>query len=189
MKRMSCWTALAVSAAFLVFATAASATRVTTTTGGAAATPTLAAVNEGGHVVFANSIANIECSSTLEGKIESHGIGVAASGNLSSWEFIGCTNSWHVTTEKAGSLSITYTSGHNGSVVSNGTLVKTTRFLVPCNYETANTKIGTLTGGNPATLNLEASIPIASGSSELCGGGNAKWEGAYTSDWALYIAS
>ncbi len=177
------------AAAMMAFAASASATKVTTTTGGAAATPTIHAVNESTHVTLANAIANIECTSTVEGKVESHGTGVAAKGNISTLIWPTCTNSWHVTTEKAGSLEVTWTSGHNGSLKSSGALVKTTRFLVPCNYETSGTSIGTVTGGSPATLKIEASIPIAAGSSELCGKGNAKWEGSYVTTSALYVAS
>ena len=176
------------AAALMAFAASASATTVSTTTGGAAATPTIHAVNEGGHVVLANNIINIECGSTVEGTVESHGSGVTAKGNITTLEWPGCTNSWHVTTNKAGSLEVHYTSGHNGELTSSGALVNTTRFGVNCNYETNNTKIGTVTGGNPATLHIEASIPIAEGSSFLCGSGSAKWQGSYVTTSALYVA-
>jgi hypothetical protein len=178
---------LAVVVVAMAFAASASATTVTSTTGGAAATPTIHAVSEGGHVKLVNPIANIECSSTVEGKVESHGGGKPASGVLTTLSFTGCTDNWHVTTEKAGELSVTWTSGHNGTVTSSGAFVKTTRFFVPCNYETKNTKVGTIVGGNPATLKIEASIPIAAGSSELCGEGSGKWEGNYATTSALYV--
>ncbi|HEU4737663.1 MAG TPA: hypothetical protein VFS54_01135 [Solirubrobacterales bacterium] len=186
------------AAAMMAFAASASATYVTTTTGGAVATPSLHAVNEGGHVVLANAIANIECSSTAEGKVESHGHtvvesktkldNVPATGKLSSLSFTGCTNSWHVTVTANGSLSVNWTSGHNGTATSTGTKVTTTRLGVTCNYETNNTAIGTVTGGATATLDISASIPIASGSSGLCGSGNAKWSGSYVTTAPLYIA-
>ncbi len=185
------------AAALMAFAASASATYVTTTTGGAVATPAIHAVNEGGHVVLANAIANIECSSTSEGAVESHGHTVVegetkldstpASGNLTSLSFTGCTNSWHVTVTAAGSLSVEGTGGHNGTASSTGAKVTTTRLGVTCNYETNNTDIGTVTGGNPATLDISASIPIAAGSSGLCGSGNAKWSGSYSTTAALYI--
>ncbi|HEU4739665.1 MAG TPA: hypothetical protein VFS54_11395 [Solirubrobacterales bacterium] len=176
------------AAALMAFAGTAMATSVTTTTGGAAATPTIHAVNEGGHVVLANSIANIECASTSEGKVETHGAGVPASGKLSSLSFTGCTNSWHVTVTAPGTLSVTWSSGHNGTAVSNEAKVTTTRLGVTCNYETKNTAIGTVTGGATATLDISASIPIAAGSSGLCGSGNAKWSGSYVTTSALYVA-
>lgn len=175
------------AAAMMAFAASASATSVSTTTGGAAETPTIHAVNEGGHVTLTNALANIECQSTVEGKVESHGAGVTAKGTLQWLLFTGCTNSWHVTEANPGSLEVHYTSGHNGTLTSSGSLVKATRFGVNCNYETNNTSIGTVTGGNPATLHIEASIPLAAGSSPLCGSGNAKWSGAYVTTSALYI--
>ncbi len=187
---------LAVAAAALMgFVGTASADYVTGTTGGS--TPALNSIkihaeNEKGHVKLANAIATIECTSTVEGTVESHAGGTsggAAEGKISVLNWPTCTNSWHVTTEAKGRLWIDWTSGHNGTLVSDDTLVKTTRFLVPCNYETNHTHIGTVTGGNPATLHIEASIPIAAGSSELCGSGNAKWEGNYVTTSQLYVVN
>jgi len=179
-----------IAAAFLLsiaLVAPAAATVVSTTTGGAAATPTIHAVSEGGHVKLANAIANIECGATFELKIESHGTGKAAEGSLSNLAFTSCTNSWHVTVSS--SLSLSYTSGHNGKVTSTGTKLTATRLGITCNYETKNTSFGTFTGGNPATVDLEASIPLASGSSFLCGSGNAKLEGSYSTTSALYVAA
>jgi len=176
------------AAAMMAFAASASATSVTSTTGGATTTPTIHAVNDNGkHVVLANSIANIECQSTVEGKVESHGTGVTAKGAISTLTFTGCTNEWHVTTVKPGTLEVHWTSGHNGTLTSTGANVTTTRFGVTCNYETSNTDIGLVTGGSPATLDIEANIPIAAGSSFLCGSGSAKWSGGYTTTAALFI--
>jgi len=179
------------AAAMMAFAGTASATYVTSTTGGATSEAPIHAINEGGHVVLANSIANIECASTSEGKVESDKVGdakVAATGILTKLEFTGCTNSWHVTVNNAGTLSVNWSAGHDGLATSNEANVTTTRFGVTCNYETSNTPIGTVTGGNPATLDINASIPIAAGSSFLCGSGNAKWSGSYVTTAALYIA-
>jgi hypothetical protein len=179
------------AAALMAFAGTASATYVTTSTGGETAEPAIHAVNEGGHVKLANPIANIECSSTVEGKVESHKVEdatVPASGKISTLDFTGCTNSWHVTTTKPGTLSVLWENKHNGQLSSNGALVNTTRFGINCNYETKNTAIGTVTGGNPATLAISASIPLAEGSSPLCGSGNAAWSGSYVTTDSLYIA-
>ncbi|HEU4738473.1 MAG TPA: hypothetical protein VFS54_05245 [Solirubrobacterales bacterium] len=191
MKHFKIFASLAVAAVTTMgFAASASATSITTTTGGAAATPSIHAVNEGGHVTFTNSIANIECSSTIEGSIIEHGAGEPAEWELSSLSFTGCTNSWHVTVTALGTLSINWTSGHNGSVVSNGTKITTTRLGVTCNYVTNGTGVGTLTGGATATLDLSASIPLGAGSSGLCSKtGNAKWSGAYVTTSSLYVAS
>ncbi len=187
---------LAIVGAMALAATASAAsegTVVTSETGGEAVKPTIHAVSEGGHLTLTNSIASITCNSTLEGKVEEDGHRIVASetrtdatGPLTVLTFSTCTNSWHVTTEKAGTISLEATSGYDATVKSSGALVKATRFLVPCNYETSNTTIGTFTGGNPATVHVAASIPKAAGSSELCGAGNAKWEGNYVMTSALY---
>lgn len=179
----------AVAAALMAFAAPASATSVSTTTGGAAATPTIHAVNEGGHVVVANSIANIECSSTFEGKVESHGAGKEASGNFSSFSLTGCTNSWHVTITFKGGWAFSWSSGEVGVYRIFGLEITTTRFGVTCNYSAPNTIVGTATGGNPATFDISGSLPIAAGSSGLCGSGNAKWSGSYVTTSALYVNS
>lgn len=176
-----------IMAALMALAGSASATTVTTTTGGAASTPTIHLVSEG-HFRMANAIATIECDTTSGGTVETHGSGLTAEVALTSLPLTGCTNSWHFTTEKPGVLKIHWTSAHNGAVTWSGALIKSTRFLVPCNYETNETKLGTLTGGNPATLHIEASIPVAAGSSPLCGEANAKWEGGLVTTSALYVA-
>jgi hypothetical protein len=176
----------------MAFAAAASATVVTTSTGGSAATPTIHAAGEGGHVVLDNPIANIECSSTLEWKVESHGESVTAKGNLSSLSFTGCTNNWTVTINAAGSLEAHWISGHNGTLTSNGTTLTAIRHTIfgtiECRYATSNTDIGTLTGGNPATFHIEAKIPVHGGSG-LCGSGTASWTGKYVATTAAYIAA
>jgi hypothetical protein len=174
--------------AAMALATGASATTVATTTGGAAATPTIHAVNEGAHITLHNSIANISCTSTVEGTVESHGAGVTAAGNVATLSFVSCTESWVVTTVKSGSLELHYTSGHNGTLTSSGMTITATRFGISCSYATSNTDIGTLTGGNPATLDIGASIPRHSGSF-LCGGSSAAWTGSYQTTSALYVAA
>lgn len=178
------------AAAMMAFAASASADTVTTTEqstpgGGTNETPNIHAVNEGGHVSLQNPIATISCSSTFTGHVTEHKAGQPVRGIVTSLSFTGCTNSWHVTTLSLGTLSF---EASNGEVVSNGTKVDTTRFGVTCVYETINTKVGTATGGSPATLHIEASIPInGAESSGLCGSGNAKWEGNYVTTHPLHF--
>ena len=175
------------AAALMAFAGTASATKVTSPTG-TVATPTLKSEAEG-HAVLHNPIAKIECGSSVEGKVESHGgNGVPAAGKISSLSFTNCTNDWHVTVVSPGSLSVNWTSGYNGDVFSSGATVEATRFGVSCRYATSNTTIGTATGGSPATLDISASIPFHSGSF-LCGSGATVWTGAYkvTSPTSLYL--
>jgi hypothetical protein len=179
---------VAAAATLMAFTATASATSVTTTTGGAAATPAIHAVTEGGHVKLANNIANIECASTFQGNVESHGAGSEAKGNFGSFEFTGCTNGWHATVTFKGGFGFSWTSGETSIFRILGLEVSFTRFLVPCTYEANNTTLGTVTGGSPATLKIEGSLPIGAGSSELCGSGNAKMEGSYVMTSALYAA-
>jgi hypothetical protein len=180
------------AAAMMAFAASASATTITSPTG-TAATPTIHAVNENGHVTLKNEISPIECTSTVEGKVEKHGAGVTAEGKISKLLFEPCTDSWHVTAVKNadgfyGSLIVHWENGYNGTLTSTGTKVVATRFFVPCTYLTNNTPIGTVTGGKTATLKIEASIPlVAAESSELCGKGNAEWNGSYVTTSELYI--
>jgi uncharacterized protein YaiE (UPF0345 family) len=183
------------AAALMAFAGSASATTITSPTG-TVATPAIKAESVG-HAILHNPIAKIECHSTVEGKVESHGQKnakgetLAATGKISKLEFINCTNSWHVTTNVAGSLEV-LSSGkgdYNGTVYSEGATVTSTRFGIECRYSTGATlKIGTLTGGAPATMHIEASIPFHSGSS-FCGSGATAWTGSYkvTSPTSLYV--
>jgi len=177
------------AAALMAFAGAASATSVTSPTGTVlSSTKAIHAVNEGGHVKLANPIANIECSSTVEGKISTQGAGVTAEGGISTLDFTGCTNSWVVTTVSPGTLIAHWTGGYNGILTSTGAKVRAVRIGITCVYETNATEIGVITGGNPATLAISARIPInEKESSTLCGTGTFAWSGSYVTTEALYI--
>jgi hypothetical protein len=180
------------AAALMAFAASASATTVTTETVGGAidTTPTIHAVSEG-HAVLENSFANIECASTVEGTVSSHGSGVTTVGGISTLTFTGCTNGWTVTVNAPGSLEIHWTSGSNGTLTSSGATVTAVLHTffgdVTCRYSTNNTHIGTVTGGSPsATLHIEGSIPFHSGGG-LCGEGASRWTGSYTTTRPLVV--
>lgn len=181
-----------VSTALMAFASGASATIVTTTTGGPAATPPIHLANENGYVVVRTAIANALCHYTAEFTPTSHGGFSGTTGPVSVMTFSGCTNGWHVTAVPGslGQISIHSSGfGENGSVRWHGGKVTLTRFGVTCVFETNNTLIGTLTGGNPATLNVEGSLPInESESSALCGSGSSSFEGSLVTTSALYVA-
>jgi hypothetical protein len=121
------------------FAGAAAATTLTSPTG-TAATPTIKAENEGGHVILHNPNWKLECSSTFEGKLERHGTGVTAGGKLSSLSFSNCTNSWHTTVNVPGSFEIHHASGYNGTLTWSGGTWTATRFGIECRYATNTTK-------------------------------------------------
>ncbi len=188
---------LAVAAAATMSSPAsASADYVTTTTGGATLAPgteTIHAVNEGGHVTMKSGGVVISCNSTTSGIVEMHnfnGTGMASGAlNAENLTFTGCTNFWHVTTELGGRLDVEHTSGHNGTVFSTGAKVRTTRIGINCVYETKNTHIGTVTGGNQATLHVQAAIPVnPAESAEICGT-TGSWEGKYLTTSALYVVN
>ncbi|HEU4739314.1 MAG TPA: hypothetical protein VFS54_09585 [Solirubrobacterales bacterium] len=163
--------------ATLVLVGSASADRLTSPTG-TTYTGKITALNyPGGMVGIHNSIVEIDCDMWLELTVESHGAGKAASGKVSNLSFTQCTNSWHVTVSASGLLLFDTTAGYDGTVRSTGTKITATRIGVTCNYETTNTTFGTIEGGSPAVVYLEGSIPIASGSSALCGSGAAKMTG------------
>jgi hypothetical protein len=171
------------AAALMAFAGTASATLLTSPTG-TSYTDKIVAKSEG-HAKLLNTElgTTIECESTVEGKIESHGTGVTASGKITKLTFEPCTNSYHVTATQLGELVLHYVSSGTGQLTSNETIVTTTRFGLVCNYETSGTTIGHVTDshktGGKATLDISASIPIGAGSSSLCGTANAHWSGSY----------
>lgn len=180
-------TLLIISAALMALAVTASADSVTSPTG-TSYTSELNAAAEG-HVVLDNPIWKLECTSTVAGKVEGHGVGIPASGNISSLIFTNCTNDWHVTVVSAGSLSVKGIEGsYNGEVIASGATVETTRFGISCRYLTNSTKIGLLTGGSPGTMHIQSSIPFHSGSF-LCGSGATTWTGSYkvASPNSLYV--
>jgi hypothetical protein len=170
-------------------AASASATTVTTTTGGGAVTPTVHFVNEGGHIRLAIPLGTVECSSTLTWSVDSDGRAVTAEGSLSSVEFTGCTNSWHVTTQALGKLTLHYTSGHSGLLTISGLKIDMTRLGNTCLYETGASTFGKITGGNPATVEVEATIPLNKAASGfLCKESPLSWVGAYVTTEALFVA-
>jgi hypothetical protein len=177
------------AAALMAFAGTASATTVTGPNG--ETTPTIHAVHEGSHVILNNPIAKIECNSTVEGTVASHGAGLTVFGPIGTLNFTNCTNSWHVTVVTSGSLELHYSSPGVGTLTSSGATVTTTRFGIVCNYATGNTHIGAITDssitGGGATLHINAQIPIHSGSSAFCGSGASGWSGSYVTTQKLFI--
>jgi hypothetical protein len=176
-----------IAAALMAFAGTASADLVTSPAG-TTYTGTLKAEAEG-HTVIDNPIAKIECASTFEGKVESHGAGVEASGKTANLTFTGCTNSWHVTVTVFGAFGVVWSSNFVGVFAMVGVIIEVTRFGVTCRYSAGSgTKVGTLTGGTPATLDISASLPFHSGS-PLCGEGTTAWTGSYklTTPTSLFV--
>jgi hypothetical protein len=179
------------AAALMAFAGTASATLTNPTGTVLNQGAKIHAVNHGGHVILdPASLPAIECASTVEGEVSTAG---GTSGKVTSLTFgspVGtCTDSWHVTTAAAGTLTVQgdgKAGTYNGTLFSSGATVTATRFGIECRYVTNNTHIGTVTGGNPATLKIEALIPFHGGSS-FCGEGATAWVGNYQTTAPLYI--
>lgn len=168
---------LAIAASILWMTVAAASATTLTSPVGTAYTGMISAEAEG-HVILDTPIATINCASNVSGAVEAHGEGTTASGKISSLSFTGCTNSWHVTVISAGSLEVHEIGDGNGTVTSSGATVEATFSSVTCRYSTSTTDIGTLTSGEPATLDIQAAMSFHSGS-PLCGTGATNWTGSY----------
>ena len=180
MKQVKIWgSAIVVAAALAAFASPASATTATSSAG---ITFTIEASAEG-HVVIDNPIAKIECASTLQGTLNTHGSGVTANvvlGTLTFGSPVGtCTNDWHVTVVSAGWLEFHSIGNGDATVTSTGITIEATRFGINCRYATSSTDIGTITDGQNATIDLTAALPSHGGSFH-CGTGATTWTGSYT---------
>ncbi len=188
------------AAALMAFAGTASATTITSDTG---STPALHA--EAGETTL-HGVSTITChNSTVAGTVAAHGSSTTAKGSISTLSFTNCTNNNHVTVLATGTgangtgeleVHTQYTtikhedgtvtkilhesSNGNGTLTSSGTKVtiQVTSLGLSCLFETNNTKIGTVTGGEHATLDIEsAGIPRV-GHSIFCGS-NGVWTGSY----------
>jgi len=116
---------------------------------------------------------------TIKSKITNAGSTTeTVKGNMDGLTWGGCTTT--TDTLANGTLEVHHESGtDNGTVTSSGSEV-TIRFLgVSCRYKTNNTDIGTLTGGNPATLDIEAIVPPGPGNPLGCPD-HLVWKGDYT---------
>lgn len=167
------WSALLVAAgvftiAMVLFHGRAAATTLTSPTG-TVTKSTIGAESEG-HITIdlVSGLPKIQCTSTLSAALESQGEGKDAVGSLTTLWFPTCTNGWHMTAFLGGKLNFQWTSGYDGTVVWTGGTFEATRLGVICRYKTENTLLGTITGGWPATIDIEAKLPF-DGGSPFCG--------------------
>lgn len=186
------------AAAMLAFAGSASATTITSPTN-SLYTNTIHAVSEG--KITIHGPAKVECESTIQGSIESHGTSVTAAGNLTHLTFTNCTPQITVTTLKAGELiwhtDIENVIDSNGTITSSGAEIKIQFHElggITCIYTTAGTHLGTLTGshttGGNAILHVEKTIiPRTGGTGGIFCGATAELTGTYrvTTPSALYV--
>ena len=153
-----------------------------------------AQLQAGTEAVFSAFFKTVKCTeSTAAGKIESAGgAGATATGSLTTLTFSGCGCTTSVLSK--GSLEVHYTSAGDGSVTGKGTELtfKCVEPNVSCKYGTGTgVTLGTVTGGEPATLKIEASLPFISGdSSSFVCGSTATFTATYaeTGEGPMYIA-
>lgn len=174
-------------AAMMAFAGTASAT-ILTSPSGTTYTSTIKSSSTNTELVGElGTFSTIKCtSSTVEGKVESHGASVTAGGAISSLTFSGCTGGTPTTpVAQPGSLEV-HTEGASSN--GNGTLTsKSAKVIVhntavgTCTFETGSTgdDIGEVTGGTPAVLTISAKVIRVSGTNPFCGS-SSTWKGTYT---------
>lgn len=160
--------------ALMAFAASASATQVTAPSG-TLYTGGLTATNESTLTLKGVATVNCTASSLAVGKIDSHGAGVTAKGNISTLTLAGCDQ--HVAVKLNGTLEFHANGGGNATVtltLATITIEFTTIFgNIHCNIDTKNTDIGELTSASGiashGTLHLKGALPIEAGSIFLCG--------------------
>jgi hypothetical protein len=124
-------------------------------------------------------------SSTVSGKTTNKGgdgAGEPVTGNIETLDWGGCiapTVSLKNADNTYGSLSVEATGGGNGTVSGKNSRVTVGIFGVSCIYGTgAGTVLGTATGGEPATIDINAAINLQEGGI-LCPP-TTKWTATYT---------
>jgi hypothetical protein len=168
--------AMVAAAAFMAFAGSASANPVLTSPEKVDYTSTITATAEGSLLLQAG-FANITCTtSTVSGTVTTNNT-TKASGPITTLDFSGCDSTVDVL--KNGSLEITSNGGGQGTVKGTGSEVTVSKLGVSCVYGSgAGTTLGIATGGNPATIAINAKLPKISGGF-LCASPST-WTGSYT---------
>jgi hypothetical protein len=144
-----------------------------------------------GTAVLTTNFKNIECTeSTVSGKTENES-GATIEGKVSTLTFKSCN--CEVKVLKAGSLSIAWTSGSNGTLRSSGAEItaecESAFGNVHCIYATNNTDLGTLTGGTTAKMDISSADIPRLPTNFLCDE-TANWDANYkvTSPDSLFVA-
>ena len=141
---------------------------------------TIHAVSEG-KAVLDSLIGNIECESTVHIEtLNTGGTGISISATVLTLIFNNCNSTVSVLAN--GSLVIIGEAGNKGELKSSGAKVTVEKSGFHCIFETSNTKIGTVTGGTTAKLDISATIPRVGGRSGAFCGSSAPWTGSYSID-------
>jgi hypothetical protein len=129
--------------------------------------------------------------STVSGKTTSTAAtGSTVTGNVETLTWTGCTFTTH--TIAKGSLEIKHISGtDNGTLTGrNQEVTIKTGLFGPCIYGTAaGTDLGTVTGGNPASITINALVPLTKDDGGICPS-EARWTASYaiTTPKPLYVS-
>lgn len=175
------------AASMAAFAAAPALATTLTSPTGTVATPTIKAESEG-HVTMQST--GFQCPWALEGTVESHGSGKPTVIPLSKLTIGTCTGNWQPATVVPGKLEIDWTSAYNGTVTwTGGTIEWTLGGFVFCGFATGGSTAGTITGGSPATIHLNATIGHHSGSFGCGTGSSLTGSLAVTSPTSLYVDS
>lgn len=175
----------AAAAAVLLTALAATASAtIVTSPPGTLYTSTIEAEDEG-TLTFHHGIADVTCETSSFGTtVEQHGEAVAVKGKISSFNFGVCNH--HVSVVTKGTLEIEDLESGDSTVNAPGLLI-TVQFTtgsgkVHCVFGGTSLHLGTLTDApgesEHASLNLEATLPIAGGDA-ACGKEAAELTGGY----------
>lgn len=169
-----------VVASLMALAGTAMATRATSPTGTLyTGTVKATSANMELHIT---GITTVKCThSEMELTIESHGVGVTVFGKLSKLTFTGCTNGQPTSpVANRGSLEVHGTLYPNGEATSNGAAVVIHNTPIgTCIFTTNSTKIGTVTGGKPAQLDVNSAAIPQTGGNPFCPSSGV-WTGSYS---------
>lgn len=162
------------AAALMALAGGASATTITSPTG-TDYTGAITAESEG-FIKLDGAFVTIECDSHIGSKVQQHGAGVTASGEVLALSFTNCN--YPTTIVKRGSLEIhavncDVNNECTGTLTSTGAEIAIHTSVGTCVFTTNATHIGSLTptnetGGN-ATLDIVGANILRTGGSFLCG--------------------
>jgi hypothetical protein len=173
------------AAALMAFAGTASASTLTSPSGtnmAVGATLEATSINTELHGPFSSvSCAHSEVKGEIKQNGTQNGSKTDAGGNITTLDFDECSS--NVTDASSlGTLEI----NKKGEVFSSGTVIAIHTSVGECVFSTNNTKIGTLTGGTGATLDIAGNIP-RTGGSFFCGS-SGEWTGNYSVTSPSYLA-
>lgn len=148
----------------------------------AKSTKTLVLENLGGTVLDECTSGEVKGTTSTTG-----GASETVKANITALTWVGCTKTTKTTTNGALEIHAITPTG-NGTLTGSGSVVEINTILGVCSYGTgAGTDLGTLVGGNPATISINAIVQKISGN--FACPAEARWTAAYevTSPKPLFV--